>query len=166
MGNAYIRQGGKVRTYDTTTGKVKEIKKETVNSNDTSVSSVQANKAVQDNTTTISKKQDIVGYCKESVYFNSITPATAANCIVGNIRAIYFNSLSKPIGYDLEILNYMDKILFNTLASVIEGIIRFGSETVNKDLIKEIISNAIKAVEFQTDTESIYKVIDRIYEEF
>ena len=164
MGNAYIRQGGKVRTYDTTTGK--EIKKETVSSDNVGTT-IQANKVVQNKpVTTISKKQDIVGYCKESIYFNSIAPTTAANCIVGNIRAIYFNSLSKPIGYDLEILNYMDKILFNTLASVIEGIIRFGSDTVNKDLIKEIISNAIKAVEFQTDTESINKVIDRIYEEF
>ena len=159
MGNAYIRQGGQVRTYDTATGKVKEIKRTE------DITSTKQETKVQ-NATNTSKKQDIVGYCKESIHFNSITPATAASCIVGNIRAIYFNSLSKPIGYDLEILNYMDKILFNTLSSVIEGIIRFGSETVNKDLIKEIINNAIKAVEFQSDTESIYKVIDRIYEEF
>jgi hypothetical protein len=164
MAKAYIRKGGKVQVIDTATGRI-------INEGESRVlvPAEEPKKEVKQVTQPKQeekKEMDIVGYCKQSISNGSIGYRVAASCIVGQIRALYFGSLIKPNGYDLEILNYMDKILFNNLSGIIGGIIEYGSQSVSIDLVKQVIKNAIDAIEFQTDLKSIYKVIDRVYEEF
>jgi hypothetical protein len=165
MSMAYIYKGGKLQVMDTATGKV--IREEPIQKpTPAEEKPKQETKQVIQEPKKQEKEEDIVSYCKQSIDNSSITYRVAASCIVGQIRAIYFTNLIKPNGYDLEILNYMDKILFNNLTGIIEGIIDYGSKAVSVDLVKQVIKNAIDAIEFQTDLKSIYKVIDRVYEEF
>lgn len=112
------------------------------------------------------KENDLVGQIKIVLMNGRISFPTAASCIVGEIRKIYFKSINRPDSYDIQILNYMDKILFNNLADMFEGIIHFGSECFPKSIIEQTISDVVDIMETQPNMQGIRHVIDRLYEEF
>ena len=143
-----ISQGNKPVEHET-----KEVKSDTTKQPANMVSSKE-------------KPEDIVTWCKDSIKAGSISYTVASECIVAQIRAIYFNSIVKPDGYDLETLCYLDKILFNTLTSIITGIIAYGSGTIHRNLVCQTIENTISAIEHQVDKDAIEHIIDRVYEEF
>lgn len=111
---------------------------------------------------------DIVGKCKIAYNQFCLSEVTIAQLLVAEIRAIYSRTIVAKAAhkYDLEILNYLDKILFGPLANLIEGIVRYKSEIVDISLAKGLIKNGIDAVDLQVDIDQMYAIIDRIYEEF
>lgn len=113
-----------------------------------------------------SKEDDLVGKVKMIMMHGAIRYNTAASCIVGEIRNIYFKSISRPDSYDIQILNYMDKILFNNLTDIIEGIMHYGSGCFPKDMVEQIITDVINIMETQPNMKAIFHVIDRVYAEF
>ena len=96
-----------------------------------------------------------------------INTLTAAKTIVSQIRYVYFSTIGTNItSYDLEVLNYLDKILFDQLVDIIEGIIKYGTRAINKEYVYRVIDNAVKVVDYQADTKAMYAVIDRVFEVF
>ena len=112
------------------------------------------------------KDGDFIAKLKYSFLAGSIGSGTIATCIVGELRRIYFKSINKPDGYDLEILSYMDKILFNSLNDIIDGIIRYGTSAFDLELLKRVIENAISIMEVQPNRVEMFNILTRLYEEF
>ena len=87
--------------------------------------------------------------------------------MVNKIRAIYFTNLFKPGGYDLEMITYMDKILFDPLVSVISRLISYSTiDGIPKEIVKQFITDALDTVEYQTDRKAMLDIIDAFYEVF
>lgn len=113
------------------------------------------------------RDDDMVGKIKVIYNNTNVIPFhTLAACIVGEIRRIYFESINRPDSYDIQILTYMDKILFNNLTDIIEGIIHYGSGCFPKDMVQQIITDVITIMEAQPNMKAIFHIIDRLYEEF
>lgn len=94
----------------------------------------------------------------------SMDSVTIAECIVGQIRNIYFRtSVRIPRVTDLEIMNYMDKILFDTLRKVLASAIRYGTSAVPIELVLKLIENAVYSVDYQVNIEAMNGVIYKIY---
>lgn len=112
------------------------------------------------------KTDDLVGKIKLVAGHGVLVYRTAASLIVGEMRKIYFSSITRPDSYDIKILNYMDKILFNNLTDIIEGIIRYGSDCFPKSIIEQTIADVVAIMETQPNTKAMYHIVDRLYEEF
>ena len=117
---------------------------------------------------TIKNPSDIVGKNALAVKSGGIIPYLAATSIVAELRAIYFTSINlKPLNtYDLDTLNYLDKILFDPLTKMVEHIIIYNSQRIPVELCLGLIKSAVDAVELQVDINAMNDIIFRIYEEF
>ena len=105
-----------------------------------------------------------VRMCKNAVKTKVISTRSASITIVGKIRNIYCTTCVKHgDNFDIEALNYMDKILFDNLANFIEGVIKYGPMSIKSNLIKEYIKDCIESIEYETNINKIYEVIDAVY---
>lgn len=92
---------------------------------------------------------------------------TVSIFLVNKIRSIYFTNLFKPGGYDLEMITYMDKILFDPLVSVISRLISYSTiDGIPKEIVKQFITDALDTVEYQTDRKAMLDIVDAFYEVF
>lgn len=117
---------------------------------------------------TIKNPNDIVGKNALAVKTGGITPILAATSIIAELRAIYFTSIDlKPLNtYDLDTLNYLDKILFDPLTKMVEHIIVYNSQRIPVELCLGLVKSAVDSLELQVNIEAMYDIIYRIYEEF
>lgn len=110
---------------------------------------------------------DMIKSCRTSIKMKALTTKSAAIIIVGKLRHIYFTTCQKHDDrFDIESFVYMDKVLFDILVDVIEGVIIFGEKGVTKEIVKETIRNAVELVEYETDINAMYEVVDKVYEVF
>ena len=110
---------------------------------------------------------DLIKSCKTAVKSKAITPKAAAIIIVGKLRHIYFSTCQKHDDrFDIESFVYMDKILFDILVEIVEGVIVFGERGISRDVVKETIRNSVELVEYETDINSMYDIVDQTYDVF
>ena len=172
MAKACIKKGGKVFYYESSTGeKLDPPAEEVVQNNPVPVKEV-----VQESVTTnytinsdinLIKKDDTIGRTKLALMQGIMNTYTAAKVIVSEMRSCYFLSVGANItSYDLEILSYLDKILFDPLMDIVDGIIKYGAKGIDVNFLYRIVDNAINVVDYQSDISSIHYIVDRVYEEF
>lgn len=105
----------------------------------------------------------------KNLYVRKVVGAdVVASCIICKLRAIFVRNYEHyPRNFtDIELLNYMDKILFDMLKELITGIVKYGKDAVPISMVKESIDNAVDAVEVQADRSKMYELIEKVYNAF
>ena len=105
----------------------------------------------------------------KNLYVRKVVGAeVVASCIICKLRAIFVRNYEHyPKTFtDIELLNYMDKILFDMLKELITGVVKYGKDAVPISMVKESIDNAVDAVEVQADRSKMYELIEEVYNAF
>lgn len=138
-----------------TIGKNKECDNETIKISQLNIEKIQSDD---------SEIMAFVRMCKNAVKTKVISTKSASITIVGKIRNIYCTTCVKHgDNFDIDALNYMDKILFDNLTNFIEGVIKYGSISIKSDLIKEYIKDCVESIEYETNINKMYEVVDAVY---
>lgn len=128
--------------------------------------SIQKNNPINSNEVLEKAMSPYRKFVHEVRLMNGISDEVKANIIVARIRYIYISTCATEDVFDIEALNYMDKILFDNLIKLIVSIIKYGSKSIDKEIVKNFISHCIGIVEYTTDIITIHTIIDELFEEF